>query len=138
LVLRNEERGDNIYAVDFCTAVTWNESPFELDTKLRRAIDKTLSHLTYARDLQGPHLQVAFDGRLHGHGTVKLIRNAWSDFNRSLDEENRDRLEEWTRRYTSDFGLSFDDLTGEFEQDAKDRASREEWQLNTTPDGLVG
>jgi hypothetical protein len=34
--------------------------------------------------------------------------------------------------------LSFDDLSGEFEQDAKDRASRGEWQLNTTPDGLVG
>ena len=72
LVPRTEQR-DNIYAVDFCSAVTWDPAPLEADTKLRRAIDKTLSHLTYSRDLQGAQLDRAFEGHYHVHGTVKLM-----------------------------------------------------------------
>ena len=48
-------RNDNIHAVDFCRRVMWDEKPFHKDSKLRRAINKTLSHMTYSRDLHSGH-----------------------------------------------------------------------------------
>ena len=73
-------RGENdIYAVDFCVSVLWNEAPLLKRTKLMIAVNKTLSHMTYSRDRATPG-HVHFEGYEHVHGTVKLMRRTWGDF----------------------------------------------------------
>jgi hypothetical protein len=136
LVPRNEEH-DNIYAVDFRETVKWDEAPFHRETKLRRAIDKTLSHMTYSRDLQGPQLDAAFDGCYHLHGTVKLIRRTWQDFRSSLRAKSEEALDDWIGRQANGLKLSVDVIVREFEQLARERAAQGEWRLNETPDGPV-
>jgi hypothetical protein len=129
-------RQDNIYAVDLVTNASWDETLFDPATKLRRAIDKTLSHMTYSRDLRSgqSEIGVAFDGRFHAHGTVKLIRRTWVQFWGDLRTDVRARLEEWIKEHAAGLALSLDDFDSEFDRRVRRWGT---WQLDTTPDGPV-
>lgn len=78
-----ERAQDNVYAVDFCLSVGWKPEPFSYDKTLIRAINKTLSHMTYSRD-RGSKSHAHFDGCEHVHGTVKLMRQTWKEFLKSV------------------------------------------------------
>lgn len=127
---------DNIYAVDLVTTASWNESPFDPRTKLRKAINKTLSHMTYSRDLRSgqSEIDVAFEGRLHAHGTVRLIRRTWILFWGDLRTDVRARLEPWIRKHAEGLALALDNFDVEFDERVKRCRT---WQLDTTPDGPV-
>ncbi|HEY6343617.1 MAG TPA: hypothetical protein VIY49_19145 [Bryobacteraceae bacterium] len=127
---------DNIYAVDLVTAVSWNESLFDPGTKLRRAIDKTLSHMTYSRDLRSgqSEIDVAFEARLHAHGTVKLLRRTWFLFWDDLRPDVRASAESWMRTHADGLALSLQTFDADFE--ARVRRLRT-WKLDITPDGPV-
>jgi len=86
-LLPREQRWDNIYAVDFCSDVLWDWKAFK-DKKLITAINKTLSHMSYART-SGVD---PFDGKKHAHGTVMLLCSAWDGFLKSLRPEFRKPL----------------------------------------------
>ena len=132
---------DNIYAVDLCVSVAWDETPFGKDKKLIKAINKTLSHMTYSRDLTSGLSEIAFpfDGCLHVHGTVKLLRRTWGNFLRSMNPEYvRPRhptdIEYWLGAHTEKWSVKSRDMEDEFER----RARRwSDWKLNETPDGPV-
>ena len=135
-VQRDRKRMDNIYAVDFCTGISWDPSPLQSQTKLRRAIDKTLSHLTYARDMAGPDVQDRFEGYLHGHGTVTLLRRTWADFWKSVPLPLQTRLTNELRNFAIGLGLDPNDMAANFERCVHQRiAAGEKWELNMTPDG---
>jgi hypothetical protein len=131
--LPREQRWDNLYAVDFCSAVLWNWSDFTTDKKLLAAINKTLSHMSYARSAG----VIPFDGKDHAHGTVMLLCRAWDGFLKSLRPEFRvallDGLHEHTRA-DDHFGLRpLNDFSDRFEKLVRNRG----WRLNETPDGPI-
>lgn len=138
---RFEER-DNIFAVDFCSSVLWDVKPFGPEKKLIKAINKTLSHMTYSRDLAS-QIDGAFDGYLHAHGTVRLMRRTWERFLASLRPEYLrpqcpEDIEYWLGEHTKaedEYGLrvQFSDFENQFETEVKKR----QWKLNQTPDGPV-
>lgn len=74
---------DNIYAVDFCQSVGWQTEGFAHDRNLVKAINKTLSHMTYSRDSASTS-HACFVGPTHLHGTVKLMRQTWKSFLASM------------------------------------------------------
>lgn len=126
---------DNIYAVDFCSAQTWSISDFQGNTKLMRAINKTLSHMTYSRS---PFPETdRFEGCLHAHGTVTLMRRTWADFLKVLRPEFHAALlqelqkhtrvdDPWGLRPLNDFGVKFDKLVTDHG-----------WRLDETPNGPI-
>jgi hypothetical protein len=126
---------DNIYAVDFCSSVEWDEGPFDPKTRLRRAIDKTLSHMTYSRDLtsSSSEIAVAFDGRFHLHGAVVLVRRTWEAFLGSLCFQYREGLMRWLDKHAGGMGLSLNGFDTQFAK----RAREWNWRLNETPDGPI-
>lgn len=139
--VRVPRENDNIYAVDFCVSVEWDEAPFEKGKKLIRAINKTLSHMTYSRDLTSGLSEIAlpFDGYLHVHGTVKLMRRTWADFLRSMNPHYvRPRhptdIEYWLGVHTEKWRVKFGDMEGEFERCARGWS---QWKFIETPDGPV-
>ena len=67
--VRVRRRENDIYAVDFCLSVLWDETPFSKDKKLMIAINKTLSHMTYSRDRAAP-------GHAHFEGYRSLLQNS--------------------------------------------------------------
>jgi hypothetical protein len=133
--LRDE---DNIFAVDFCSTVLWDETPFNRDRKLPTAINKTLSHMTYSR--KPGSLSDPFDGYRHAHGTVILLRRTWSNFMASMQPSLREcpeSIEVWLGKHTNPndkFGLRVDLV--QFEHQFERLVSqRSEWLRNQTPDG---
>lgn len=130
---------DNIYAVDLCSSVSWDEAPFDPKTRLRRAIDKTLSHMTYSRDLSSgsSEIDVAFDGWLHVHGTVMLIRRTWDTFLKSVRPEYQADLASWVAKHaegSNGMGVSIANFDDQFNRTAK---RWRHWRFNQTPDGTV-
>ena len=131
-----ERNRDDIYAVDLCSSVTWDESPFAHSTQLRRSIDKTLSHMTYSRDLKSgsSEITVAFDGQLHLHGTVNLVRRTWEFFLEDLHPQYRDGLLQWLDMHAAGMGVSLNGFYAEFDERAK---MWKHWEFNRTPDGSI-
>jgi hypothetical protein len=130
---------DNIYAVDLCSSVFWDEKPFDPKTRLRRAIDKTLSHMTYSRDLNSgsSEIDVAFDGRHHAHGTVKLMRRTWDEFLRSLRPKYLPDLTFWLEKHANLRDGMQVSLTG-FEERFNLKVKQwKSWEFNRTPDGAI-
>src|SRR2546425_209688 len=124
---------DNIYAVDLCSSVSWHEKRFDPKTRLRRAIDKTLSHMTYSRDLSSgsSEISVAFDGRFHVHGTVTLIRRTWDAFLKSLRPEYQANLSHWLAKHAEGMRVSLDNFDDQYEKMARRGAHL---RLNQKPD----
>jgi hypothetical protein len=132
---------DNIYAVDFCFAVGWQSKPFDYNKKLIKAINKTLSHPTYSRD-HASQGHVHFEGYEHVHGTVKLMRQTWADFMKSVNHEFLqpqcpEDIPYWLAKHTVKWRVEFKDLENEFEKLAHQLVRDRNWKLNQTPDGLV-
>jgi len=129
-------RHDNIFAVDLCESVKWDETPFHKRTRLRRAIDKTLFHITYSRNLRSgvSEIDIAFDGRLHLHGTIRMIRHAWDGFIDSLRPDCRAELDRWVGQHSRDMLPSLNTFDVDFERMARGWSH---WRFNETPDGLI-
>jgi hypothetical protein len=128
---------DNIFAVDLCSSVQWDDKRLDKDTKLRRAINKTLSHLTYSRDLISgiSEIDTAFNGFLHAHGTTRLMRKTWDAFVlHSLLPQYEPALTSWVRKCARDMGVALSEFDARY-----DIAVRQlpQWQSNQTPDGPV-
>ncbi len=132
-------RGENdIYAVDFCASVQWDETPFHKKKKLLMAINKTLSHMTYSRDRAATD-HAHFEGYEHVHGTVRLMSRTWGDFMKSLSPDYMRPLcpldiAHWLDVHTRNWRIKFSSLETEFERCAK---SSPHWKLNQTPDGPI-
>jgi hypothetical protein len=128
---------DDIYAVDLCTCVKWDETSFDDETQLRHAINKALSPMTYSRDLRAGKSKVgtAFRGPSHAHGTVMLIRRTWDRFVPCLKPQIEVKLRYWLEKHSKDMKLaplySFDARY----ENAVRRWSH--WSLNKTPDGVI-
>jgi hypothetical protein len=136
-----QRNNDNIRAVDFCDEVRWCKKPFGKDTKLIRAINKTLSHMTYSRRLE-TEIDVVFDGHFHVHGTVKLISRTWRAFLDSVSPKFlnplcQEDIHFWLDKHTLEWPIRFSELENEFEQwnQRWARECPEYWLLNQTPDG---
>jgi hypothetical protein len=137
-----ERTEDNIYAVDFCNSMLWSEKPFGKDTRLMKAINKTLSHMTYSRNLTPSgvsEITLAFDGCNHVHGTVNLIRRTWEKFQHSMKPEYMrpqypTDIAYWLAEHTNGWRVKFSDWDNEFETQAK---RWKHWSLNETPDGTI-
>jgi len=130
---------DNVYAVDFCSTIGWRPRPF--GRRLIRAINKTLHHLTYSRNAASPNHAV-FEGYLHVHGTVRLMRQAWANFMSSVKPEFRQPLHAedisyWLAEHTEKWPVQFRNLENEFERLANERKHDCGWKLDQTPDGQV-
>lgn len=137
--LRPPRGQDNIYAVDLCSSVSWSEAPFHKDTKLRRAINKTLSHMTYSRDLSlspgtSSEIDTPFDGQYHAHGTVKLKRRTWDEFMKSMRPQHQPELKKWLLKHAGGMCVHLDTFDSEFEALVKNWP---QWKLNQTPDSPV-
>ena len=130
---------DNIYAVDLCRSVKWDAKPFSPKTRLRRAIDKTLSHMTYSRDLSSgfSEIGVAFHGPSHVHGTLMLVRRAWEKFLDSLDPQYTESVAQWLDTHAEHMGVSLGSFYTQFDQKAKHWQHCADWHLNETPDGPI-
>jgi hypothetical protein len=148
-----ERPKDNIYAVDYCLSVGWKPEMFGKDTELIRAINKTLSHMTYSRD-QTSENHAHFEGYSHLHGTVKLMRRTWEEFLKSikpefLHPENPKDIHYWLNYHTRNWKVSipsrggerldFSALESQFETRVNELARErpDYWVLNETPDGPV-
>ena len=132
---------DNIFAVDFCSSVGWEPEPYGNDKNLIRAINKTLAHMTYSRD-RGSASHAHFEGSLHVHGTVKLLRQTWNEFLKSvkpqfLQPHCREDIPYWLAEHTKMWPVKFSEYEGAFENAVKHRAIDCRWKLNQTPDGPV-
>jgi hypothetical protein len=136
-----ERPQDNIYAVDFCLSVGWRPKAFGYDRNLIKAINKTLSHMTYSRDPASKN-HARFEGYLHLHGTVKLMRQTWGDFLQSvklqfLQPQCPEDIHYWLVEHTKEWPVKFSDLESGFEARAQQRVHDCKWKLNQTPDGPV-
>jgi hypothetical protein len=134
-------RNDNIYAVDFCRSVSWQSEPFDRNKKLIKAINKTLSHMTYSRARTSKN-RAFFEGAEHVHGTVQLISRTWGNFIISvrpelLQPQCAEDIHFWLAEHTKGWPVKFSDLEREFEAHAQQRVLDCKWELNRTPDGLV-
>lgn len=137
-----ERKEDNIFAVDFCGSVLWSEKPFCGNTHLMKAINKTLSHMTYSRNLTSSgvsEIDLPFDGWKHVHGTVNLIRRTWDNFLQSVKPEYvrpqyPTDIQYWLDELTKGWSVPFGHLESEFETRAKGWPN---WKLNETPDGPI-
>ena len=137
---------DDIYAVDFCSDVRWCEerfgSPKFRDTKLIKAINKTLSHMTYSRRLDS-EIDVAFVGYRYLDGTVKLMRRTWEKFIESISPnylrpQCSQDIQYWIDRHTKDWTLKLPEIESEFGRRSNELSQKGppcEWTLNQTPDG---
>jgi len=69
-------------AIFYCQTAAWNPLQFDRSSKLMKALDKCLAHLSLARELtiQNVGLSVAWDGPTHLHGTMKLMLTTWDQF----------------------------------------------------------
>jgi hypothetical protein len=103
-----------IYAVDFCFEVRWQPDSFKNDTPLMIAINKTLAHMSYSRD-RAAMGHVHFEGGEHVHGTVKLMRQTWAGFTKSMKPEYAEDIHHWLDEQTKDWRVKFRALEGEFE-----------------------
>jgi hypothetical protein len=107
-----------------------------------KAIDKTLSHMTYSRNLTPSgvsEIVLAFDGCKHVHGTVNLIRRTWDKFTQSVKPEYMrpqypTDIRYWLDEHTKDWSVNFSALENEFESRA---TGWSHWKLNETPDGPI-
>ena len=137
-----ERSRDKIWAVDFCLSVGWKPENFSKDRKLIKAINKTLSHMTYSRD-RASESHAHFEGYSHLHGTVKLMRQTWGDFLKSvnpqfLHPENPKDIRYWLNYHTRDWEVKFGVLEDQFETRVNELARQSpDWVLNQTPDGPV-
>ncbi len=136
-----ERPQDNIYAVDFCLSVGWNPAPFGSETTLIKAINKTLSHMTYSRD-RASKSHAHFEGYLHLHGTVKLMRRTWEDFLKCvkpqfLQPQHAEDIPYWLVEHTKKWPVKFSEYESAFEKAAKERERDCNWRLNQTPDKQV-
>jgi hypothetical protein len=136
-VPRSEDH-DDIYAVDFCDRVCWDETPFG-ESSLRTSINKTLSHLTYSRDLTpGGRSKIVtlFDGLKHLHGTVVLFRQAWDQFagtassRGSISPKFKDALHE---RVTYGAEMLKVPLGAQFDALLDQRTAQHPWVQNIRP-----
>lgn len=141
---------DNIYAVDFCLSVGWQPKAFGYDRRLIKAINKTLSHMTYSRD-RASKSHAHFEGCEHLHGTVTLMRRTWGDFLKSMNPEflqpkHPEDIPYWLDYHTRNWEVKFNDFENEFDARVKALVRRTEgparrgilkWMLNQTPDGSV-
>ena|SRR2546422_10931924 len=114
---------------------------FDYDRNLIKAINKTLSHMTYSRD-PASKSHAHFEGYLHLHGTVKLMRQTWGDFLKSvkpqfLQPQCPEDIHYWLVEHTKKWPVKFSGLESEFEARAQQRAHDCSWILNQTPDGPV-
>ncbi len=148
-----ERPRDNIYAVDFCHSVGWQPEAFGYDKNLIKAVNKTLSHMTYSRD-PASMSHACFDGPTHLHGTVELMRRTWGEFLKVMDPRflrpkcPKD-IPYWLDKHTEGWLVGFSALVGEFEAAVNERVRESEadkrqgrivdfpWMLNQTPDGPV-
>ena len=136
--------------MDFCLSVGWQAKPFDPSTKLIRAINKTLSHMTYSRDRAAVG-HVHFEGHEHVHGTVTLMRKTWADFMKSVKPEFLQPLcpkdiQYYLVDHTKEWRVNFSKLEIEFERRVNElvRLAEEQerrgipvaykWTLNRTPD----
>jgi len=148
-----ERPRDNIYAVDFCLSVGWQPEAFSHDRRLIKAINKTLSHMTYSRD-RASKTHAHFEGHEHLHGTVKLMRRTWGDFLKSMNSDflrpkHPQDIPYWLVYHTRNWSVRFSDLESQFEARVKELVRQTEelarrgkpvdfkWMLNQTPDGPV-
>jgi hypothetical protein len=132
---------DNIYAVDFCSSVGWRPEAFGCDRTLIKAINKTLSHMTYSRD-SASKSHARFEGYLHLHGTVKLMRETWAEFLKSVKPEflqphYTNDIHYWLNEHTKEWPVRFSDIGSEFEGRAQHWVHNGNWMLSQTPDGPV-
>lgn len=134
VILREKER-DNIYAVDLCARVEWDDKPFHEDSPLVRAINKTLSHLTYSRDHASGTRQIdRFDGSAHVHGTVQLFYQTWTRFIASLKPGHQEKIERWIAEHWTRSDKMAEALS-EFEKIVNRRVTEGEqgWAINQLP-----
>jgi hypothetical protein len=140
---------DNIYAVDLCHSVGWKPERLAKSTNLIKAINKTLSHMTYSRD-RASESHAHFEGHSHLHGTVKLMRQTWRDFLKCLRREflhpeNPKDIYYWLNYHTRNWEVSIPSHSGErlefgalesqFETRVNELArTNPAWVLNKTPD----
>jgi hypothetical protein len=134
---------DDILAVDFCLSVGWKSEPFRNDKRLIRAINKTLSHMTYSRD-RGSASHQHFEGHEHLHGTVKLMQQTMGDFLNSVRAELRqpqhqEDIRFWLTKHTENWRKNYSDLEREIETRVNElaRQSQGKWKLRYTPDGPI-
>ena len=97
--------------------------------------------MTYSRD-SASQGHTKFEGNLHVHGTVKMMRQIWADFLTSvkpefLQPQCAEDIPYWLVRHTEEWRVKFGDLESEFEKTAKQREHDSKWILNQTPDGPV-
>jgi hypothetical protein len=126
---------DNIYAVDFCSSVGWNVKALKPDRMLVKAVNKTLSHMTYSRD-RGSKTHAHFEGYLHLHGTVKLFRQTWAGFLKSAKLEYVTDINHYLGEHTKGW-VKLSDFESEFDTRVAQLVRASKWALNQTPDGLV-
>jgi hypothetical protein len=125
------DRAGYIYAVDFCDSVGWQWKPFDGGSKLIKVINQSLSHMTYGRDSNvAGHIH--FEGREHVHGIVKLMRNTWGDFLKSvkpqfLQPQYREDIRYWLVEHTKEWSVTFGNLESNFEEAVKRQTG---WTLN--------
>jgi hypothetical protein len=137
-----ERPKDNIYAVDFCHSVGWKTKALQPNRILIKAINKTLSHMTYSRD-RASKTHAHFEGHLHLHGTVTLMRQTWADFLKSvkpqfLQPQCPTDIHYWLVEHTKEWPVRFSDLGSEFETRVKELVrTSDRWTLNQTPDGQI-
>ncbi len=87
------------------------------------ATNKTLSHMSYARQRKPHGSDFPFEAHDHAHGTLKLIRNTWGDFMASVHPEfqrpaHQTDIEYWLREHTENWRIPFRDLWTAFERGA--------------------
>jgi len=128
-----EREQNKILAVDFCSSVSWRPQLFTESSKLISAINQSLSHMTYHRD-RAAKGHAHFEGSLHVHGTVELMRRTWGEFMQCVKPEflhphYREDINYWLVEHTKEWRVPFNRLENRFEEAVK---RWPHWILNRT------
>lgn len=123
-------RKDDITIRDFCIEEVEIPGAEERARRLRKAIDKTVAHLTKSRKVDENNPEIApFDGPQHLHGTVTFVQEHWEKFLSELASELRGFLGHRVDELAREMRVNIRDAEAELER----AASQPGWTKKALP-----
>ncbi|GIU79321.1 MAG: hypothetical protein KatS3mg005_2559 [Bryobacteraceae bacterium] len=123
-------RKDDITIRDFCIEKVETPGVEEKAKRLRKAIDKTVAHLTKSRKVDGNNPEIApFRGPQHLHGTVTFVHEHWEKFLSALAPQLRECVGHRVNELAGEMNVNIRDVAAKLER----AASHPDWTKNTLP-----
>jgi len=124
----------DLFARYYCDRLCWDPAPFDRSSNLMKALDKSVAHLTLARDLSDADvgIEAPWDGPTHLHGTAMLMLRTWENFMVGVRPDHRPHFDEWLACHAKAFGVSLASFETDLTRIVRSRIGNG-YRLNSIP-----